>query len=60
MANIKFHDYLDGQLKDPVFRAEFEAVCAKLEKEIASSQTQKQSVPQSAIDRIAHDNTTNN
>lgn len=60
MANIKFHDYLDGQLKDPVFRAAFEDERAKLKKAIVSSQAREQSAPPSAIDHIARDNTAGN
>lgn len=70
MANIKFRDYLNEQLKDPAFRAEFEAESTKLESAIALSQTREQlgltqrqlaemsSVPQSTIARIERgDNT---
>lgn len=60
MTNLKFHNYLNEQLKDPVFRTEFEAENAKLEKVITLSQAQEQSVSQSTIAHIAHDNTTNN
>ena len=70
MANIKFRDYLNEQLKDPAFRAEFEAENTRLESAIALSQTREElgvtqrqlaemsSVPQSTIARIERgDNT---
>lgn len=47
MANIKFHDYLNGQLKDPTFRAEFETECTELTNTVTLSQAQAQSVLQS-------------
>lgn len=60
MANLKFRDYLNEQLKDPVFRAAFEDARAKLEKAIVSSQAREQSATPSAIDHIARDNTAGN
>lgn len=59
MTNLKFHDYLNEQLKDPAFRAEFEDERAKLEKAIALSRARKQSAPQSTITRIGRGNNTN-
>lgn len=60
MADIKFRDYLDEQLKDPVFRDAFETERAKLEKAITLNQAREQPTSQSAIARITRDNDASN
>lgn len=70
MSNVNFNDYLNEQLKDPKFKAEFEAESARLDSAIALTKsreelglTQRQlsemaSVPQATIARIERgDNT---
>ena len=64
MSNINFDDYLNEQLRDPIFKKEFENETTKLESAIALTKARKESglsqrelanvsdVPQSTIARI--------
>ena len=56
--NISFDDYLAEQLKDPEFKAGFDAESAKLESAVALMSerelAERADVPQSTIARIEH------
>ena len=43
MSNINFDDYLNEQLRDPIFKKEFENETTKLESAIALTKARKES-----------------